>query len=192
MTILESTAFIGGTTCLSGGVTWVPANHLMAGGADSAEAGLAAVRFAEFWAGPHAEFRFPGARGYAQHHEVPGSPRPGLECVADLNFADLEALRTTFASNVYRDLVSPDEVWLVEPSRMRGMRATVARDKAGDPSLAAVVLHREPPRATPPLTRRMVAAESDRSGFHEFDVIALGGPAEAGPGALLSRPPQVL
>lgn len=170
MTILESTAFIGGTTCLSGGVTWVPANHLMAGGADSAEAGLAAVRFAEFWAGPHAEFWFPGARGYAQHHEVPGSPRPGL----------------------YRDLVSPDEVWLVERSRMRGMRATVARDKAGDPSLAAVVLHREPPRATPPLTRRMVAAESDRSGFHEFDVIALGGPAEAGPGALLSRPPQVL
>ena len=40
VTVLESTATVGGTTCLSGGLAWVPNNHLMAAGADSAEDGF--------------------------------------------------------------------------------------------------------------------------------------------------------
>lgn len=35
VTVLESTGSVGGTTCLSGGISWVPNNHLMRQGEDS-------------------------------------------------------------------------------------------------------------------------------------------------------------
>lgn len=43
VTVLESTACVGGTTALSGGVAWVPGNHLLPPGARSADVDAARV-----------------------------------------------------------------------------------------------------------------------------------------------------
>ena len=52
VTVLEKTAFVGGTSAISGGVAWVPANHLMAaaGRQDSVEE---AQRYIESVLGEH-------------------------------------------------------------------------------------------------------------------------------------------
>lgn len=158
-TVLEKTAFVGGSTARSGGAFWIPANRILdeAGARDSPERALQYLRATVRDTAPEGKLRsyvahgadtvemlrrttrmrFSWARGYSDYHpELPGGSAVGRSCECrPFDTAKLGAHRATLRPGVMElpipmPVTGADYKWLNLATRIPLRGMTVAVRRA--------------------------------------------------------------